>query len=309
MKEMLENTTDVFKTSVKQLDLNESSGVSYLHDDSSPDEHGSCNVSTTLIDQTEENVAMKERALEVITERVDNMDLALGLNNLGGFQPLVDCLKSNHSGVRWRAADAIAVSVQNYQNMQQIAVEYGALNLLTQMYANRSEESSTRYKARARGFGGLLCLLFLMGNSTSELWFLFNNGLAMLRIGEIRIKRKATFVMSQLLKSNAMLRQAVVLVERGDKGKGVLPELVNLLILGGNTTDSQVFEFATSALLALSQDQDQEQAKMMREEFPGLVKVLKERQDMLLRDGAKSEDEDLQELTQLIDTLQAPPAK
>ena len=35
------------------------------------------------MDPTDENVAMKERALEVITERVDNMDLALGLNNLG----------------------------------------------------------------------------------------------------------------------------------------------------------------------------------------------------------------------------------
>ena len=54
----------------------------------------------------------------------------------------------------------------------------------------------------------------------------------------------------------------------------MLPELANLLILGGNATDSQVlkpmivsswlmsyqvFEFATAALLALSQDQDQEQ--------------------------------------------------
>ena len=41
MKEMLENTTDVFKTSVKQLDLNESSGVPYLHDGWRTDDHGS----------------------------------------------------------------------------------------------------------------------------------------------------------------------------------------------------------------------------------------------------------------------------
>ena len=94
---MLENTTDVFRQSIANLQDPE-------------------------IDV--ESVERKERALEIIRDRVDHLDLAVGLDNMGGLKPTVACLDSTHSSIRWRAADVIAVAVINHEKLQQVGVYF-----------------------------------------------------------------------------------------------------------------------------------------------------------------------------------------
>jgi hypothetical protein len=96
MNSMLENTTDVFRQSIANLQDPE-------------------------IDV--ESIERKERALEIIRDRVDHLDLAVGLDNMGGLKPTVACLNSTHSSIRWRAADVIAVAVINHDKLQQVGVD------------------------------------------------------------------------------------------------------------------------------------------------------------------------------------------
>ena len=93
MNSLLENTTDVFRQSIEILRDPE----------------------TDL-----ESVGRKENALETIRDRVDHLDLAVGLDNMGGLRPTVSCLDSIHSSIRWRAADVIAVAVINHEKLQQV---------------------------------------------------------------------------------------------------------------------------------------------------------------------------------------------
>jgi hypothetical protein len=93
MNEMLENTTDVFRKAVDHL----------LLEEESPD-----------------NIALKLLALEDLNERVHHMDLAVGLRNMGGFPPVLNCLSCRNSSVRWMAADVVATCVQNNAELQQV---------------------------------------------------------------------------------------------------------------------------------------------------------------------------------------------
>lgn len=199
---MVENTTDVFKSSISDLSLPEN---------------------------TAEEVRRKEVALENLEERVEQLDLAQGLYNLGGVGPVLTCLESAHGSIQQRAAGVVAACVQNNIDLKDAVVQLGALPKLLAVYSNRTLDSEVR--AKALSAAGVL----IRGNSTLELSFLHNQGLAMLRadmlIGEVRLRRKAVFTLSQLITSNPMLRAAVLKIESWEegKGKGILPELVETI--------------------------------------------------------------------------------
>jgi len=89
---MLENTTDVFRESIADL---------ALPDDAAP-----------------ENCARKATALANLAERVEQLDLAVALRNLGGVPRVVACLSSQHAALRTRAADVIAISCHNHPELQ-----------------------------------------------------------------------------------------------------------------------------------------------------------------------------------------------
>ena len=95
MNSLLENTTDVFRQSIGIIQ--------------EPD-----------IDA--ESVERKEQALDIIRDRVEHLDLAVGLDNMGGLKPSVDCLESPHSTIRLRAADVIAAAVANHEKLQQVGI-------------------------------------------------------------------------------------------------------------------------------------------------------------------------------------------
>jgi hypothetical protein len=97
MHSLLENTTDVFRQSIEVLQDPELEA---------------------------ESIERKEQALETIRERVDHLDLAVGLDNMGGLRPTINCLESVHSSIRWRAADVVAVAVINHEKLQQVDSRY-----------------------------------------------------------------------------------------------------------------------------------------------------------------------------------------
>lgn len=71
--------------------------------------------------------------LEMIVESIDN---AKNLFIVGGFEPLLDCIRSSSStDVRRRAADTLAVVVQNNPRAQQWALEAGCLTVLANALA------------------------------------------------------------------------------------------------------------------------------------------------------------------------------
>lgn len=220
LNDMVENTTDVFRESIATLGNDESDS---------------------------DKVLRKEVALENLEVRVEQLDLAQGLHNLGGFAPVVDCLESVHPSIQIRACGVIATCVHNHASMQDAAVRLGALPKLLAIYSNRTVDSGIR--SRALSAAGVL----IRGNSTLELTFLHNQGLQMLRadmlLAEVQLRRKAVFTLWQLIASNPLLRAAVLKVEAWEdgKGKGILPELVATI----SFPDPMVSEFACRALHAL----------------------------------------------------------
>jgi hypothetical protein len=102
------------------------------------------------------------------TERVEQMDLGEGLLNMGGLVPSIQCLASNHSIIRQRAAAVVAAAVQNDDKLKEAAPNSSALQKLLSVYANRDESHETRSKS-LHAISALI-----KGNSTAELHFLFN---------------------------------------------------------------------------------------------------------------------------------------
>mmetsp|Transcript_4434 Transcript_4434/g.11108 ORF Transcript_4434/g.11108 Transcript_4434/m.11108 type:complete len:411 (+) Transcript_4434:41-1273(+) len=273
MKAMIENTTSVFRDAIDSLSLSED------------DPH---------------NVRRKEVALENIAERVDHFDLAQGLKFLGGLQPVIDCLESPHSSIRGRAADAVAVACQNHEDMQNAVTEMKGLDRLASIYANRTEPSEVRTKV-------LYAISSLVQtNSTNQLSFLYNQGLAMLRadmqVAEPRLRRKAVFLLTQLMSSNPMLRTAVLKVEGGEgKGKGVLPELVAAI----SFPDYQVSEFACRGVLQLVKA-EKGCGEALRKQFPELLGVLSSKLDQMLKDSQGHEEDEVVMVRELLSYLGQP---
>lgn len=278
LKSVIENTTNVFREAIVDLGLSE--------DD-------------------EENVRRKEVALENIAERVDHLDLAQGLKYLQGLEPIVECLGSRFSSIKGRAADAIAVACQNHADMQQAVTELGGLTRLASIYANRSQDSELRSKV-------LYAISSLIqNNSTNQLKFLYNEGLAMLRadiqLAETRLRRKAVFVLTQLISSNALLRQAMLKIENAPKnasegkGKGVLPELVAAI----SYPDYQVSEYACRGVLQLVKA-EKGVGETLRRQFPELVGILSSKVEQMLKDSEGDEEDEVVMIRELLSHLGQP---
>lgn len=76
-------------------------------------------------------ITQKEDAFEDLSVIVDNLDNANDFHKIGGYHVMVKCLSSEHSSLRWRAADILAVCVQNNPYCQKAAMEMNILPKLT----------------------------------------------------------------------------------------------------------------------------------------------------------------------------------
>uniref|UniRef100_A0A7S0RII3 TOG domain-containing protein n=1 Tax=Pyramimonas obovata TaxID=1411642 RepID=A0A7S0RII3_9CHLO len=78
----------------------------------------------------EEMVQTKEDLLQELMDIVDHVDRARDLKVIGGFQTVIDLLKSKHDGLRSRAAELVSVVVQNNLVVQEWALGFGVLPVL-----------------------------------------------------------------------------------------------------------------------------------------------------------------------------------
>ena len=85
-------------------------------------------------------------ALDNLRDRVEDLDNAKDLHKVGGLVPVIIALRSQHSELRWRAADALGTCVQNNIDCQNWAYEHKAHEMLT-FLSLHEEEPMSRTKA------------------------------------------------------------------------------------------------------------------------------------------------------------------
>lgn len=78
-------------------------------------------------------VKEKQNALEELEDHVGLIDFAQDLHKVGGFIPLIHTLKSEWASIRWRAAHAIGIVVQNNPVSQAWALQFGLLPSLIRL--------------------------------------------------------------------------------------------------------------------------------------------------------------------------------
>ncbi|XP_068672206.1 hsp70-binding protein 1-like [Montipora foliosa] len=88
----------------------------------------------------EDELVKKEDAFEDLQEIVDNIDNANDFHKIGGFKVMLKCLSSEQSSIRWRAADTLAVCVQNNSYCQKAALEMNILPVLTNLLQSDQSE-------------------------------------------------------------------------------------------------------------------------------------------------------------------------
>ncbi|XP_063974999.1 hsp70-binding protein 1-like isoform X2 [Diachasmimorpha longicaudata] len=90
----------------------------------------------------EDDPSEYENALEMITENVDDIDIARDFYKVGGFRILKPCLNSPHASIRWKAADLIAALSQNALFCQNEIVQMDILPILLNMVDSDSSDQA-----------------------------------------------------------------------------------------------------------------------------------------------------------------------
>mmetsp|Transcript_23346 Transcript_23346/g.73083 ORF Transcript_23346/g.73083 Transcript_23346/m.73083 type:complete len:135 (-) Transcript_23346:51-455(-) len=66
----------------------------------------------------EQQLDMRQNALEALLDLVENLDNARDLKVIGGLPPLIRCMESPHESLRWQAAEIVGACVQNMEELQ-----------------------------------------------------------------------------------------------------------------------------------------------------------------------------------------------
>jgi hypothetical protein len=94
---------------------------------------------------SDEELELKEAAVERIHDVVDNLDNAKDLIPLGGFEPLLELLECQYPSLVGHIASLLAVAVQNHPACQQHCHEVGALNHVLSAF-DQMKNQGTRAK-------------------------------------------------------------------------------------------------------------------------------------------------------------------
>lgn len=97
-------------------------------------------------DDDNDGLTQKEDAFEDLSVIVDNLDNANDFHKIGGYHVMIKCLSSEHSSLRWRAADLLAVCVQNNPYCQKAAME---MNILPKLITLLETDPSDKVKIKA----------------------------------------------------------------------------------------------------------------------------------------------------------------
>eukprot|EP00899_Mesostigma_viride_P025965 jgi/Mesvir1/6553/Mv16812-RA.1 len=148
-----------------------------------------------------------EGVMEELQDILCDLDNAKDFFKIGAFPHLLALLQRPSPPLQWRAAETIALMVQNVQDLQARAMEAGSLPAL--LAAARSEDSTVRL----RSLGAISCLV--RGNKPAGQLFLENNGAELLRDSlrdpSLAVRRKGMQMLASLLQESATeLAQAML---------------------------------------------------------------------------------------------------
>lgn len=167
----------------------------------------------------DDDLGEKEDAFEELSMIVEDLDNANDFHKIGGYQVMIKCLSSEHSSLRWRAADILAVCVQNNPYCQKAAMEMNILPTLTSLLET-DQLDQVRIKA-------LYAISGLTRNSPkAEEAFLKDDGVSMLfrtmQAENEKLITKSAFMTRNLLMTNPTLKETLFKM-------GLTEQLVGLL--------------------------------------------------------------------------------
>ena len=190
-------------------------------------------------EQTDEEVRAKENALDDLLDRCDRIDYANSFHTFGGgLVPTINLLKSEKDGIRLKAADLVALCVQNNPKCQKWALDAGAMPLLLGIHENLDLDVDVRTKALAA------ISALVQHNPQGEQLFLSGGGISAMRANVLgiarRLKVKTLFMLQWLLRDSA-----AAAIRASDDG--LAAALASLVL----DADEDLAENATGALAAV----------------------------------------------------------
>lgn len=158
--------------------------------------------------ETEEEEEERVLALEELRDRLESVDNAKDLGEIGGLEPLLEGIQSEKwDGIRAMSAECVAVSVQNHPEAQKNAMACDALNVL--LLALQSEKHLNK-KSNAKVIYALSCLV--RGNAEVMSMFVESDGIESLAKCGL-----TSSVVKTRVKAAALLRHASVTSEEAMK--------------------------------------------------------------------------------------------
>ena len=190
-------------------------------------------------EHTDEEVRAKENALDDLLDRCDRIDYANSFHTFGGgLVPTINLLKSEKDGIRLKAADLVALCVQNNPKCQKWALDAGAMPLLLGIHENLDLDVDVRTKALAA------ISALVQHNPQGEQLFLSGGGISAMRANVLgiarRLKVKTLFMLQWLLRDSA-----AAAIRASDDG--LAAALASLVL----DADEDLAENATGALAAV----------------------------------------------------------
>jgi len=216
--------------------------------------------------ESEQDVNIKEAALEDIQEICEDIDLASDFHKIGGFQLLPRYLHSEQEGFRWRTADLIATLVQNNPYCQEKALEFNLLPLLLNVI-----DTDSSSEVRTKALYALSCLT--RDVEAAQEVFVKHDGFSVLiraMQGDVdKLQVKAAFMLNSMCVSQPKYKDTLCEL-------GMVEQLASLLQLEHNSSH----EHLMGALASLARDHQRVMAECRRPEL-GLRELLQQRMDFL----------------------------
>jgi len=208
----------------------------------------------------DDDLTKREDAFEGLADIVDNLDNANDFQKIGGFHVMIKCLSSGNSSLRWRAADTLAVCVQNNPYCQNAAMEMNILPVLCNLLET---DQSVQVRIKA---------LFAISSLTrafppAEQAFLKNDGFSLLiramQDENDKLITKSAFMLRNMLVTNPSHKETLFKM-------GFIEQLVGIL----HTPQKSSHEHVIRLLVEFVTDYPQGICECHRPEF-NLEELLK----------------------------------
>ncbi|XP_075234395.1 hsp70-binding protein 1 [Lycorma delicatula] len=185
-----------------------------------------------------------ENALEVLTDLVDEVDVANDFMKIGGLQACKPCLYSPHNGIRWRAAQLVGECAQNNPLFQHNAVQLTFLDDLIKLVDTDTDE---RVRVKA-----LYAISTIMRGNEKAINFFHDIDachtlMRALQSDSDRLKIKVAFLLSTAFSGDQFLKIQL-------QKMGFITLLVQLIMEALEGKKITSLEHLLGALISLSKD-------------------------------------------------------